>query len=69
MPHVGQRSVGPIDLPRGSATILVVEDEHAVREIAVATLTDLGYRVLEACDGEERVCASMPGTPRRSRWC
>ena len=43
----------PVDLPRGSATVLVVEDEPAVREIAVEILGDLGYRVLSAGDGEE----------------
>ena len=48
-----QRLSSPLDLPRGSATILVVEDEPAVREIAVAILRDLGYRVFEAGDGEE----------------
>jgi signal transduction histidine kinase/FixJ family two-component response regulator len=51
--QVGQRNSPPIELPRGSATILVVEDETAVREIACAILIDLGYRVIEAADGEE----------------
>ena len=49
----GQRSAVPVDLPRGNATVLVVEDEPTVREIACAILSDLGYRVLEAADGEE----------------
>jgi signal transduction histidine kinase/CHASE3 domain sensor protein/FixJ family two-component response regulator len=48
-----QRSGVPTDLPHGSATILVVEDEAGVREIAVAILRSLGYRVLEAPDGDE----------------
>jgi signal transduction histidine kinase/CheY-like chemotaxis protein len=48
-----QRSGVPADLPHGSATILVVEDEAGVREIAVAILRSLGYRVLEAPDGNE----------------
>ena len=49
MPRMGT----PIALPRGSATVLVVEDDLAVREIVVAMLSELGYRTLEAADGEE----------------
>jgi CheY-like chemotaxis protein len=48
-----QRSSAPVELPRGSATVLVVEDDPAVREIAVAILDELGYHVLQAEDGEE----------------
>jgi signal transduction histidine kinase/CHASE3 domain sensor protein len=48
-----QRGGAPLELPRGSATVLVVEDEAEVREACVATLRDLGYRVLEAADGSE----------------
>jgi signal transduction histidine kinase/CheY-like chemotaxis protein len=48
-----RRGRPPIELPRGSATILVVEDEPGVREIAVAILQDLGYRVFEAADGTQ----------------
>ena len=48
-----QRSGTPADLPHGSATILVVEDEAGVREIAVAILRSLGYHVLDAPDGDQ----------------
>jgi CheY-like chemotaxis protein len=34
-------------------TILVVEDEPALRAYAVEALRDLGYRVLQAADGRE----------------
>ena len=58
-----QRSSSPVDLPRGNATVLVVEDEPGVREIAVTILSDLGYRVLEAADGEEGLRVFGAHTP------
>jgi CheY-like chemotaxis protein len=41
---------GDAELPRARAgeAILVVEDEDQVREVSIATLEDLGYRVLAA---------------------
>jgi len=41
------------DLPRGSETVLVVEDDADVRRFVVAQLRDFGYRVLEAPDGPQ----------------
>ena len=39
----------------GQETILLVEDEPAVRQLAQACLSQLGYRVLEASSGPEAV--------------
>ena len=48
-------SEGPTltDLPRGSETVLVVEDNGEVRSTAAEILTSLGYRVLEASNGHQ----------------
>jgi PAS domain S-box-containing protein len=39
-------------LARGSETILLVEDDEAVREITRESLVEFGYHVLEACDAK-----------------
>jgi len=41
------------EIPRGTETILIVEDEPEVRALAVLVLRELGYRVIEAGNGEE----------------
>ena len=39
------------DAPRGSETILIVDDNEDVREVAALTVSSLGYEVLSAGDG------------------
>jgi CheY-like chemotaxis protein len=46
-------------------TILVVEDDPDVRQVAVSTLTDLGYRVSEAANGDEALATLKKGSPIR----
>jgi DNA-binding NtrC family response regulator len=45
-------------VPKGTETILLVEDHDGIREMALQTLASLGYRVLAATNGEEamRIC-------------
>ena len=40
-------------LPRGTETVLVVEDEPTVRTMVCKMVRRLGYHVVEACDGPE----------------
>ena len=53
--HVRQtndtESQAPSATPTGHETVLVVEDNAEVLELAVTTISDLGYRVLTAADG------------------
>jgi CheY-like chemotaxis protein len=51
------------DVPEGMETILLVEDENALRKLQVRILTDAGYRVLEAPDGAQalRIAAEEVG--------
>ncbi len=47
----------------GTETILVVEDDDDVRATVVATLTDLGYRVLTARDAQSGLAVIESGVP------
>jgi len=59
IPHVASTRPGAPDAPdaqdaaRTSNTVLLVEDEEGVREVARAALEKAGYRVLEARQGQE----------------
>ena len=47
--HAGDRTL------TGSETVLLVEDEDLVRDLAVDILRDVGYTVLEARDGRDAI--------------
>jgi two-component system cell cycle sensor histidine kinase/response regulator CckA len=52
------------ELPQGTETILLVEDEEILRELGVEVLGSLGYRMLVASDGTEavRILSSEAGS-------
>ncbi|MBZ5759469.1 MULTISPECIES: hybrid sensor histidine kinase/response regulator [Rhizobium] len=52
---------GPIT--GGTETVLVVEDDDAVRDTVVNLLTDLGYRVLKAIDAASALSVIESGIP------
>ena len=65
LPRVGERRRGgpalmdAAQLPRGDETILLVEDEAAVRNLAQQILQGCGYEVLTAANGPEALLAAQ----------
>ncbi|MFN3671073.1 MAG: response regulator [Bosea sp. (in: a-proteobacteria)] len=56
-----EKESGPVT--GGSETILVVEDDEAVRETVLALLGELGYRVLKAPDAQSALAVIESGVP------
>ncbi len=58
-----KRTAHPCEVPKGSETILLVEDAEWVRTLARQVLETAGYRVLEAesADAAIRLCENMNG--------
>jgi CheY-like chemotaxis protein len=58
-----KRISGGLDSPRGSETILLVEDAELVRNLARQVLEGAGYRVLEAASAEAAIdlCGQING--------
>jgi CheY-like chemotaxis protein len=57
-PAAGKPQGGPAELPRGDETVLLVEDDDAVRTVASHVLRSCGYRLLEAADGADGLRAA-----------
>ncbi|MET4023664.1 PAS domain S-box protein [Bradyrhizobium sp. S3.2.12] len=51
------------DIKGGEETVLVVEDDDEVREVAVSMLSDLGYRVVKARDAVAALAVVDSGIP------
>jgi CheY-like chemotaxis protein len=52
----------PLPLPRGSETVLVVDDEPQIRELSTRLLAGLGYQVRSARDGEAALALMREST-------
>jgi CheY-like chemotaxis protein len=56
-------STPSVEIKGGEETVLVVEDDQEVREVAVSMLTDLGYRVFKAKDAASALVVIDSGVP------
>jgi two-component system cell cycle sensor histidine kinase/response regulator CckA len=64
---VAARPIRTGPLPRGTETLLVVEDEPSVRHLARSVLDNLGYEMLSAANGQDalHVASEHKGSPIR----
>jgi len=64
---VSDRPIRSGPLPRGTETLLIVEDEPSVRHLARSVLDNLGYEVLSASNGQDalNVAREHKGSPIR----
>jgi two-component system cell cycle sensor histidine kinase/response regulator CckA len=64
---VSARPIRAGPLPRGTETLLVVEDEPSVRHLARSVLDNLGYEMLSAANGQDalHVAREHKGSPIR----
>jgi len=58
LPFAGEAAAAPappevVEVPRGSATVLLVDDDEGLRRLMSQVLSRNGYRVIEATSGEE----------------
>jgi CheY-like chemotaxis protein len=60
---INEESAAPLRLPSGDETILVVEDDEQVRQLATGRLSALGYRVVECADGPSALAVLEAGQP------
>ena len=64
LPRIDEEVVKPekvarlTDLPDGTETILLVEDEESVRDLCVRILEGIGYKVLQAPNGTEAIATA-----------
>jgi PAS domain S-box-containing protein len=60
----GPAAAGPAAVPAHAGSVLVVDDEASIRDVAHRVLTSAGYRVLTAANGQEALdLLEKPETP------